>query len=147
MQSSCGWDARSAETLAAGLVVSYARIRLVVEDRRSALGSLLAGARFARRNVVAVGVIFLLYLVLVAAVDRLGPSGTIQPPPVRWQTYIEAQTAVAVRCVFVLALYAWQIALFQSRLAHASYTAAPHIEWPESPAAESITNAPPAVPS
>jgi len=31
-----------------------------------------------------------------------------------------------------------QTALFQSHLAHASYTAAPVPEWPESPAAEAI---------
>jgi len=31
-------------------------------------------------------------------------------------------------------------AFFQSRLAHASYTAGPPLVWPESPAAEAITN-------
>jgi hypothetical protein len=42
---------------------------------------------------------------------------------------------------FGLALHASGIALFQSRLAHAGYTAAPPQEWPESPAAEAIVNA------
>ena len=32
------------------LVLDYARIRIVVEDRRSALGALAAGARFVRRH-------------------------------------------------------------------------------------------------
>ena len=37
--------------LAVGLACClYARVRLVVEDRRSALGALLAGGRFIRRN-------------------------------------------------------------------------------------------------
>ena len=39
------------------LVFDYARVRIVVEDRRSAIGALLAGARFAapacRRGAVA----------------------------------------------------------------------------------------------
>ena len=43
-------------TLAAALVISYASVRLVVEDRRSAIGALLAGARFVRRNPGAAGV-------------------------------------------------------------------------------------------
>jgi hypothetical protein len=43
--------------------------------------------------------------------------------------------------LFVLvASWASAIALFQARLAHASYTAGPPLEWPESPAAEAITN-------
>ena len=40
----------------------------------------------------------------------------------------------------VLASWASAIALFQARLAHASYTAGPPLEWPESPSAEAITN-------
>jgi hypothetical protein len=42
----------------------------------------------------------------------------------------------------MLWMYASGVALFQLRLAHAGYTAAPRIEWPESPAAEAIANAP-----
>jgi hypothetical protein len=53
---------------------------------------------------------------------------------------------LAVFCYLVLALYASGIVLFQSRLAHAGYTAAPPIEWPDSPAAEAISNAPPLMP-
>jgi hypothetical protein len=40
-----------------------------------------------------------------------------------------------------LVFYASQTALFQRALAHASYAAAPAVVWPDSPAAESITNA------
>ena len=42
--------------------------------------------------------------------------------------------------IVLLPLYASAIALFQSRLAHAGYTAAPPLQWPESPAAETIAN-------
>ena len=39
-----------AALLIVNLVFDYARIRLVVEDRRSALGALLASLRFVRRH-------------------------------------------------------------------------------------------------
>jgi hypothetical protein len=122
-------------TSAAGFVIGYARIRLVVEDRRSAIGALLAGARFARRNFVSAAALYLLYVILFAGVDAL------------CRDFEPQQLCDAVRCLLVLSLYACQTALFQSRLAHASYTAAPPIEWPESPAAESIANAAPVTPS
>jgi hypothetical protein len=40
----------------------------------------------------------------------------------------------------VFVSWASAAALFQGRLAHASYTAGPRLEWPESPAAEAISN-------
>jgi hypothetical protein len=46
-----------------------------------------------------------------------------------------------------LAAYASATVLFQSRLAHAEYTAAPPLVWPDSPAAEAIVNAAPTRPS
>ena len=39
-----------------------------------------------------------------------------------------------------LVLWAAETALFQSRLAHAGYVAAPAAAWPESPAAEAFRN-------
>ena len=41
--------------------------------------------------------------------------------------------------------YATGVALFQSRLAHAGYTAAPPAVWPESASAEAIANAAPTI--
>ncbi|HTM23665.1 MAG TPA: hypothetical protein VL225_00645 [Vicinamibacterales bacterium] len=128
-QNAYGRGAVIVLTLAASLVIGCARIRLVVEDRRSAIGACLAGARFVRRNIGAAGALFLLYLMITAALDWLDAGAGIAP--------------AAGRCVFALALFAWETALFQSRLAHASYTAGPPLEWPESPAAEAIANAPP----
>ena len=40
-----------------------------------------------------------------------------------------------------LLFYASETAFFQGALAHAAYTAAPAVVWPESPAAEAIANA------
>ena len=46
------------------MVFDYARVRIVVEDRRSALGALLAGVRFVRRHF---GRVLLLYVLNGAA--------------------------------------------------------------------------------
>ena len=48
---------------------------------------------------------------------------------------------ILARHYLKLLFYASQTAYFQSALAHASYTAAPALVWPESPAAEAIVNA------
>ena len=59
-----------------------------------------------------------------------------------WNSDVAAApvACLLLRHVLKLALLASEIAIFQARLAHASYTASPPIEWPESPAAEAITN-------
>jgi hypothetical protein len=102
----------------------YGQIRLVVEDRRSALGALLAGWRFIRRNPSSA----ILFIVFAAAI-----WGAALIP------YAAARLPLAA--YLGLALYASGIVLFQSRLAHEGYTAGPPLEWPESPAAEAIANA------
>ncbi len=57
-----------------------------------------------------------------------------------WIAAGAAEVEAAILLLLTLSLYASATALFQARLAHASYTAAPPIEWPESPAAEAMTN-------
>jgi hypothetical protein len=131
--------AQTIVALIAGLLFLYARVRLVVEDRRSAIGALLAGGRFIRRNPATVPI----FLTFTAAVwvgsrlwARLGPALDRRALlPVAGSELI-----VALMLFMVFASWASAIALFETRLAHASYTAAPPLEWPESPAAEAITN-------
>jgi hypothetical protein len=48
------------------------------------------------------------------------------------------QLYIVLRVIVRLTFAASQIALFQGRLAHAGYTAAPVATWPDSPAAEAI---------
>jgi hypothetical protein len=121
------------------LVAVYGQIRLVVEDRRSALGALLAGFRFIRRNPASIG-LFLIYA--TAAWAASWTLGALVPEaPAWWVAEIASVAVLAVLAVLLLALYASGIALFQSRLAHAGYTAAPPLEWPDSPAAAAIANA------
>ena len=105
------------------VTIVYGQARLVIEDRRSAIGALLAGWRFMWRHPGAI-VLGFVYLTGLTAAWWLPPYA------------LEAAVGF-----LVLAMYASAAIFFQSRLAHAGYTAAPPLEWPESPAAEAIANA------
>lgn len=126
------------------IVFDYARIRIVVEDRRSAIGGLLAGMRFVRRHAGSVfglyllnGVAFLL-LVLIYAVSAPGAPGVGLS---MWLVLLLGEVYIVARHYLKLLFYASETAFFQGALAHAGYTAAPAVVWPDSPAAESIGNA------
>jgi hypothetical protein len=126
--------------LAANVWFDYAKVRMVVEDRRSALGALTSSARFIARNASAVFGLYLLNVVIFIAVLLLyalvapGASGGAAA----WVGFLIGQLYITLRVVVRLLFAASQTALFQSRLAHAGYTAAPLPSWPESPAAEAI---------
>ena len=133
--------------LTVGALVHYARVRIVVEDRRSAVGALLAGGRFVRRHAAAASAIYVLfgaclivsYLVLLGLPAREFDAG--------WLMVVAGESFIALQLFLAFASLASATALFQARLAHASYTAGPRLEWPESPAAEAIANlAPPTNP-
>jgi hypothetical protein len=128
--------------LLVNVVIDYARIRIVVEDRRSAAGGLLAGLRFVRRHAGAVAGVYvlngLLFVVLIVVYALVAPGATRSV----WVALAIGQTFILLRHVLKLTFYASETALFQSRLAHAAYAAAPMPAWPESPAAEAILQAP-----
>jgi hypothetical protein len=123
------------------LVFDYARIRTVVEDRHSAIGALVAGARFVRRHPATLrlyltnGAGFVLLALVYALVAPGAPSGFAI-----WIALALGQLYILLRHYVKLLFYASQVAYFQGTLAHAAYTAAPPVVWPESPAAESIGN-------
>ena len=58
-----------------------------------------------------------------------------------WIALVLGQAYIALRHYVKLLFYASQTAFFQGALAHAAYTAAPLVVWPDSPAAEAIGNA------
>src|SRR4029078_2440686 len=64
--------------LLCNLVLDYARVRIVVEDRRSALGAMLAGGRFVRRHSWGVLGLYALnagaFLVLIAVYALVAPG-------------------------------------------------------------------------
>lgn len=126
----------------ASAVLAFARIRLVVEDRRSAIGAVAASVRFLRRNPSGLG-IWIVFALAGYGLDNLygflvASSGVATPSNLKVRASQEA--FLAIRLWLKLSAYGAGIALFQSRLAHAGYTAAPPAVWPESASAEAIAN-------
>jgi len=131
------------------VIFDYSRIRIVLEDRRSSLGALIAGARFVGRHTGGVAALYLLntvlFLLLIAAyaIVTLAVSPAARMP---WLALLAGEVYILARHYLKLTFYASETAMFQARLAHADYAAAPPVVWPESPLAESIANAPPVGP-
>jgi len=126
---------------AADCVFTYARVRLVIEDRRSAICAVLAALRFLVRNAGRVTTLYVLdaltfagALALWAVIAPGAPRGGASV----WLTFALMQMWIAVRIALKLHFIASETSLFQASLAHAGYTAAPLPAWPESPAAEAI---------
>jgi hypothetical protein len=123
------------------LWIDYAKVRAVVEDRRSMIGALMASFRFIRRHpadtvglYLADGVLFLAVLAVYAAfAPSAGTTGWTM-----WLGFAVSEAYLLARLWVKLVFYASEVALFQARLAHADYAAAPLPVWPESPAAEAI---------
>jgi len=121
-------------------IVDYAKIRLVVEDRRSVLSALSAARRFVWRHLGAVSRLYALNALTFLAL--LGVWALIAPGARGGLTMVLAfvlgQIYLLARLALKLQFMASQTALFQASLAHASYAAAPLPAWPESPTAELI---------
>jgi hypothetical protein len=133
-----------AALIVVNLIIDYAKIRTVVEDRRSMIGAFIAGSRFVIRHPFKTvslyllnGLLFMALLALYAVVAPGAGGGGLDI----WRVFVIGQVYLAARLFLRLTLAASQISLFQSSLAHAAYTAAPVPVWPESPAAEAIGNA------
>lgn len=132
----------AAALLPLNLLLDYVKIRIVVEDRRSVVGAVLAAGRFVRRRPGATlslyllaGMLFLGVLAVYAAAAPGADGGGVRV----WLTLIVGQAYIAARLMVKLVFYAAQTAYFQSQLAHAGYVAAAPPAWPDSPAAEAIT--------
>jgi hypothetical protein len=139
-----GYAIFGALVLGVNIVFDYARIRIVVEDRRSAVGAVFGGARFVVRHFTGVlglyglnAVAFLVLVALYALVVPGAPRSGLQ----MWVVLALGELYIIGRHYLKLLFYASQTAFFQGALAHAAYTATPMPVWPDSPAAEMITNA------
>jgi hypothetical protein len=132
------------------LLFDYAKVRMVVEDRRSAIGALIAAARFIRRHPAGAAGLFLantfLYAVVTLAYVAFAPGARHDAATGVVLTLVAGQVYVLARLTVKLGFYATAVAFFETRLAHRGYTAAPEPVWPDSPAAEAITNGAPAPP-
>jgi hypothetical protein len=110
------------------IVFDYAKVRAVVEDRRSMLGAIGAGARFARRNASAVLTMYLLTGAIFAgllAVYAVVAPGAASTGAGTWLGVAIAQLYLFGRLWIRLLFLASETALFQGRLAHAGYAASP----------------------
>lgn len=128
--------------VAINIVAGYSVVRMVVEDRRSALGAIVASLRFVRRRPLAVLLLYglnvvTLIAILFATIGVVGWAFTWMPV---WAFPVAISAALFVHLLGRLALAASQVVYFQHALAHAEYTAAPLPMWPDSPAAEAIEN-------
>ena len=119
----------------------YAKIRMVVEDRRSAIGAFSAAVRFVRRNAGAAFGLYLLdmlvFLSVIALYALVAPGA--DGGAAAWVGFLIGQLYIVLRVVVRLLFAASQISLFQTRLAHARYTATPVPVWPDSPAVAAIS--------
>ena len=121
------------------IVFDYAKVRVVVEDRRSMLGAIVAGARFARRNAPAVASLYLLTAALFAAllfIYAIVAPGAGSTGAAVWFGFVVSQLYLVGRLWIRLVFLASETALFQGRLAHAGYVAAGAITRPEPPIVE-----------
>jgi hypothetical protein len=139
-----GYAIFGALLVAFNIVFDYARIRIVVEDRRSALGAIVAGLRFVMRHLNGILLLYglnavaFLSLIAVYALVAPGAPGTGVS---MWVALLVGEVYIVARHYLKLLFYASETAFFQGALAHAAYTAAPTPVWPDSPSAEMIVNA------
>jgi hypothetical protein len=125
----------------ATMVFDYAKVRAVVEDRRSMLGATNAAIGFIRRNPGAAVVLFLLNFgafVATLAVYALVAPGAASSGLTMWLGVAVGQVYVITRLWIKLTFWASETALFQGRLGHAGYVVRTEPAWPDSPAAEAI---------
>jgi hypothetical protein len=122
------------------LVADFAKVRAVVEDRRSMLGALLAAVRFIRTRPLRTVGLFALHVLagtgIILLWARMTPGSVASP----WIGLALAALFLLMLIVAKLAFMASEVALFQRELAHASYTAMPAPVWPDSPSIEAIEN-------
>ena len=103
------------------------------------LGAINAAIGFISRNYAAAVTLFLLDVLLFAAV--VAAYAAIAPGAggagaTMWIGFAIGQLYITARLAVKLTFWASETALFQSRLAHAGYVARPVPVWPESPAAD-----------
>ncbi|MDQ3068818.1 MAG: hypothetical protein M3R55_03695 [Acidobacteriota bacterium] len=109
---------------AVATLFDYARVRLVIEDRRSAIGALGASARFIRANPGRVAAIQLTFW-LVTALWIAANGGT--PPDSTPRIWLLVLGEVFLK----LALTGTQVSLYQEKLASAGWVARAAPRWPD----------------
>lgn len=112
---------------ALALVLDYARIRIVIEDRRSAIGGVLASLRMLRATpgrIVAAQALFWFVLALWGSLRGLT------------QDVVTSELLAAGELVLKLALVATQASIYQQTLASAGWVARAEPKWPDEPSGD-----------
>lgn len=126
------------------VVFDYAKVRTVVEDRRSMIGAIAAAARFVARNARAVTGLYLmnaaLFLAALVVYALVAPDGESGGPGI-WLGIVAGQAYIVARLWVKLVFLASETSLFQGRLAHAGYVAAAPVVRPEPPVVERAVSA------
>ena len=128
----------------ANILFDYAKVRAVVEDRRSMIGAIGAGLRFVRRNAAAVASLYmmngLMFAGVIALYSLVAPGA--EPSGARmWLGFLMSQLYLAGRLWVRLVFFGSEVSLFQGRLAHAGYVAGAPVPRPVPPIAEQFTAA------
>jgi hypothetical protein len=126
---------------ACSMIFDYAKVRAVVEDRRSMVSAVAQAVGFIRRNSGAAVRLFLMnfaMFVAVVAVYALVAPGAAGSGVSMWASVVIGQTYIVGRLWVKLVYWASETSLFQSRLAHAGYVNRPDTLWPDSPIADAI---------
>jgi hypothetical protein len=122
------------------VTTDFAKVRLVVEDRRSAIAAWFAAVRFIRRRPLRLLLLAAMHVALLTALMWFWPYGRPPGAAPGGAAILLAVVALLAPLWLRLAVIASEIAFFQSDLAHAGYTAAPWPLWPDSPSAEAMDN-------
>ncbi len=123
------------------MIFDYAKVRAVVEDRRSMVSAVTAAIGFIRRNAGAAVMLFILNFATFAitlSLYALVAPGARRTGLAMWLGVGAGQAYVLARLWIKLTFWASETALFQARLGHAGYVVRAQPTWPESPAADAI---------
>ena len=124
-------------------IFDYAKVRAVVEDRRSMMWALVAAVRFLIRNPLRVATLYAanaaIFLVVVAVWALIAP-GAGGAGLSMWVAVIATQCYVLARLLVKLQFLASDTALFQRSLAHVGYIATPALVRPEPPIVETMVD-------
>ena len=126
---------------AATMIFDYAKVRAVVEDRRSMLSAANAAIGFIRRHTAGAALLFTLNFAAFAVtlgVYALVAPGAGSTGVSMWMGLGVGQVYVLTRLWIKLVFWASETAFYQGHLGHAGYVVRPEPAWPESPAAEAI---------
>jgi hypothetical protein len=126
--------------LATSLVADMAKVRIVVEDRLSAIGALSSAVRFVRRRLRRMAALYGLNLIAAIVLARLWLQVAPAATAPNWQAVALGELYVLGRLWAKLAFMASEVAFFQGELAHRPYTALPEPIWPDSPGVEALEN-------